>query len=64
MNKAREFVSDVLEMAKQRGLNCFVVTDGASGTTNRGSNAVANARKSHMKWEIENGFNPKEDWSK
>ena len=64
MNKSREFVSEVLAMAKQRGLNCFVVTDGASGITNNGNDAVSNARKSHMKWEREHGFDPEEDWGK
>lgn len=56
MNKSREFVAEVLAMAKERGLNCFIVTDGASGITNNGNDAVNNARKSHMEWERKHGF--------
>ena len=64
MDKAQQFVRDVLEMAKERGLNCFVVTDGRSGITNNGNPAVKNAREQHIKWELKNGGDPYEDWSK
>lgn len=64
VKKAREFVSDVLKMAKARGLNCFIVTDGASGITNNGNDAVRHARECQIQWERENGFDPDEDWSK
>ena len=64
MNEAREFISEVLKMAKDRGLNCFVVSDGASGITNNGNDAVRNARECHINWEREHGYDPDEDWSK
>ena len=64
MNKSREFVAEVLAMAKERGLNCFIVTDGASGITNNGNDAVNSARKSHMEWERKHGFDPEDDWSR
>lgn len=62
MDKVREFISDVLNMAKERGLNCFVVSDGASGYTNNGSEAVRHARECHIRWEQEHGYDPYEDW--
>jgi hypothetical protein len=61
-NEARKFVSEVLDMASGRGLNVFVVTDGASGTLNHGSDAVANARTAHREWEAANGYDPDETW--
>ena len=62
LDKARVFVADVKRMAKDRGLNVFVVTDGASGTLNNGNSAVENARNAHAKWEIGHGSDPHEDW--
>ena len=62
LSKARAFVSDVKRMAEKRGLNVFVVTDGASGIVNNGSQAVKNARDAHVNWELENGLDPYEDW--
>ena len=62
MNEAREFVNEVLDMASARGLNVFVVTDGASGVLNHGNYAVANARKAHREWEAANGYDPDETW--
>ena len=64
MEQSREFVSEVLKLAKSMGLNCFVVTDGASGTTNNGNPAVKHARECHIQWELDNGHNPYEDWNK
>ena len=61
-NEAREFVTEVLDMAAARGLNVFVVTDGASGTLNHGSDAVASARTAHREWEAANGYDPDEAW--
>ena len=62
--KAREFVSKVRELAKEYDLPFFVVTNGASATSNNGCDAVRNAREAHIKWEKENGEDPYEDWSK
>jgi hypothetical protein len=56
MEKALEFVNEVKAMAKERGLNCFVVTDGYSGTTNRGNEAVKAASNAHKQWCKENGY--------
>ena len=63
LSDAREFVSKVLDLAKSMNLNCFVVTDGASGTRNNGNEAVENARKAHINWERKKGYDPFEDWS-
>lgn len=63
VKEAREFVNEVIAMAKARGLNCFVVTDGASGITNNGNDAVRNAREAQIRWEKEHGFDPDEDWN-
>ena len=62
--KARKFVEDVRRMALKRKLNYFLVTDGASGVANDGNPAVRNAREAQIKWELEHGEDPYEDWSK
>ena len=62
--KAREFCLEVKKLAKEYDLPFFVVTDGASATSNNNCSAVKNARDAHIKWEQENGYNPFEDWSK
>jgi hypothetical protein len=53
LSKEQRFVKDVIHLANERNLNCFVVTDGASGITNIRSEAVSNARKAHIQWELE-----------
>lgn len=62
-NKSRRFCLEVKELAKKYDLPFFVVTDGASTTSNNGCAAVKNARDSHIKWEKENGYDPYENWS-
>lgn len=62
--KAREFCLEVKKLAKEYDLPFFVVTDGASATSNNNCSAVKNARDAQIKWEQENGYNPFEDWSK
>ena len=62
-NKSRRFCLEVKELAKKYDLPFFVVTDGASTTSNNGCAAVKNARGSHIKWGKENGYDPYEDWS-
>jgi hypothetical protein len=64
VEKAREFCKEVKELAKKYDLPFFVVTDGASAISNNGCAAVKNARDNHIKWEIENGYDPYEDWGK
>jgi hypothetical protein len=61
LTKEQRFVKDVINLANKRNLNCFVVTDGASGITNTGNEAVSNARKAHIQWELEHGLNPNEE---
>lgn len=61
-DKAKEFLNKVRELSSEYGLNFFCVTDGASAISNYGNPAVENARQAHMKWEIENGYDPYEDW--
>ena len=53
--KARMFCSEVRELAKRYNLPFFVVTDGASATSNNGCAAIKSARNSHMEWERNNG---------
>lgn len=62
--KAREFCQIVKELADRYDLSFFVVTEGASATSNNGCEAVKNARDNHIKWEEEHNFDPYEDWSK
>lgn len=62
--KARKLVAAVNRLAKKQGLNFFIVTDGASGISNNGNPAVRNAREAQIKWELEHGADPYEDWSK
>lgn len=64
IDKARAFVMKVQELAKEMDLNYFVITDGASGMSNSGNEAIANARRAHEEWEKKNGFDPSHDWSK
>lgn len=64
IQKARKFCLEVKKLAKKYNLPFFVVTDGASATSNNGCEAVKNARDNHINWEKENGFDPYEDWSK
>lgn len=64
IQKARKFCQEVQEVAKKYDLPFFVVTDGASATSNNGCIAVKNARDSHIEWEKENGYDPYEDWSR
>lgn len=63
ITKAREFCQKVKELASVYELPFFVVTDGASATSNNGCEAVKNARDNHIRWEEEHGFDPNEDWS-
>ena len=60
---ARNFCKEVRNLAKKYNLPFFLVTDGASATSNNGCEAVKVARENHIKWEKENGYNPDEDWS-
>lgn len=63
-NRAREFVSKVRELANEYGLPFFVVTDGASATSNNGCEAVRVARDHHIQYELSIGSDPYEDWSR
>lgn len=64
IKKAREFCDKVRKLANEYDLPFFIVTDGVSATSNNGCEAVKNARDNHIKWELENKFDPSEDWSK
>lgn len=64
IQKARQFCKDVEELAKKYHLPFFIVTDGASVTSNNDCAAIKNARDSHIEWEKANGYDPYEDWSK
>lgn len=62
--KARKFVEDVRKLADEYNLPFFVVTDGASATSNNNCSAVKNARDCHIEWEKKNGHDPYEDWGR
>ena len=57
------FVQEVMDLARKYGVNCFIVTDGASGIINNGNDAVRHARLAHMEWEKLNGIDPLHDWA-
>lgn len=61
---AKEFVDKVRKLADEYNVNYFVVTDGYSSISNNGNGAVRNARKAHMKWEKEYGFETEEHFAK
>ncbi len=61
--KARQFCQEVKELANKYKLPFFVVTEGASATSNNGCEAVKRAREKHIEWEMENNLDPYEDWS-
>ena len=52
-----------MDLARKYGVNCFIVTDGASGIINNGNDAVRHARLAHMEWEKLNGIDPLHDWA-
>lgn len=60
---ARLFCQEVRLLAEKHELPFFIVTDGASATSNNGCEAVRVARENHTKWEQENGYDPKHDWA-
>ena len=60
--KAQQFCQEVKELAKKYDLPFFVVTEGASATQNKNCEAVANARKAHIKWEKEHSIDPEHSW--
>lgn len=64
VESARELTQKVRELAEGYDANFYFVTDGASATHNEGNPAVKTAREAVAAWEIENGFDDKEDWSK
>lgn len=43
--KATVFIDKVIELSNEYGLNCFVVTDGRSGTNNRGNKVIKHIAK-------------------
>ncbi len=49
---AREFCYKVKVLAEKYNLPFFVVTDGASATSNNSCDAVKNARDNHIEWEM------------
>lgn len=61
--KARQFVSEVIELAKKYELPFFIVTDGASAINNTNCNAVEYARKAHIEWEEKYGIDSEHDWA-
>jgi len=64
LTKPQKFCQEVKQLAEKYNLPFFVVTEGASATSNNGSKAVSNARGAHIKWEKENNHDPNYDWNK
>ena len=64
IEKARLFCSEVKKLAQKYDLPVFMVTKGASITSNNRCEAVKVARENHIKWEKEHNFDPYEDWHK
>ena len=62
LTKAQQFCQEVKNLAQKYGLSFFVVTEGASAIQNKDCEAVAHARKTHIKWEKEHGIDPKHNW--
>ncbi len=62
--QARAFCEEVRKLAKTYDLPFFVVTNGASATSNHDCEAVKHARDCHIKWEQKMGYDPNDDWSK
>ena len=60
---ARQFISEIQELAVKYNLPYFVVTDGASAYSSNGCDAVDRARAAHVDWETANGIDPHHDWS-
>ena len=61
--KPQQFCEEVTNLAQKYNLPFFIVTKGASATSNNGCEAVKNARDNHIKWENDHGFDPNEDWN-
>lgn len=62
--KARELCQEVKKLASKYNLEFFFITEGASCCNIKSNEAIRHARKEHEKWETQNGFDSKEDWSK
>ena len=64
LTKAQEFCLQVKRLAEEYNLPFFVVTNGASATVNSNCEAVAHARRAHIRWEREHKIDPEHDWEK
>lgn len=62
--KARELCQEVKKLADKYNLEFFFITEGASCCNIKSNEAIRHAKKEHEKWETQNGFDSKEDWSK
>lgn len=65
-----DLLNEFKEKADKLGLEYFaVVSDSKDGTgasiysAKTPDSAARNARKAHIKWELENGIDPNHDWS-
>ncbi len=64
IEKVRQFLTEVSQLASKYKLPIFAVTNGASITINSSScDAVREARKNHIKWELKQGYDPFETWN-
>lgn len=62
--KAREFLNRVRQLALEYDLDFFIVTEGASAISSRGTPAVEHARRCHEEWERQHNIDPEHDWNK
>ena len=56
LDRRKAFIREVQAIAAKHGLPFFVVTERAWACSNRGNDAVENARKAHIEWGRRNGY--------
>lgn len=63
LNRVRRLCKEVKDLASTYNVDFFFVTEGASVCSVSRNDAVRYHREAQVKWELENGFDPNEDWS-
>lgn len=63
LNRVRRLCQEVKDLANTYNVDFFFVTEGASCCNISKNDAVRYHRECQIKWEVENGFDPEEDWS-
>ena len=64
IEKARQFLTEVSQLASKYELHIFAVTRGVSITVDSNScETVQNARENHIEWKLKQGYDPFETWN-